>query len=431
MWRTFLTAGAVCVYLAVVSLSVRGGRGRRRHPMDADGDGRVSRKEFRGPDRAFDGIDTNDDGYATVRELRAFREKMEKEGRPARGSAESGPYPDMTVVVNNRDAAWKGTVLFTDNVARRVVEIDRDGRVVWECPVPEKTEKQNCPDGTCPAGPRGGCADHIADVELLPGGNILVMAGGRGVYEFNRDGKLAWSCANPTVSHDADRLPNGNTVMACAGAERLSDFPYEDPQAIEVNRAGAIVWSWHAKDEYADSRYKDIRSRDAGDWTHVNSVQRLPDGNTLISVRNWNLLVAVDRGGRTAWTTGGRGTIDCPHTPVVMDDGTIIVSEPIKGRVVIWDPKKKQIVWRWPARTWRRGGDYYFFRAAWPLPNGNIFMIDSCGQLLEVTRKGDIVWQVRKPTWERRSRPLRKEELGTAAPFFNADVRGNTLHGGR
>ncbi len=431
MWRRSLYSHVLCVFLAAACLSVRGGPGRRRHPMDADGDGRVSRKEFRGPDRAFEKIDTNGNGYATPRELRTFREKIEKEGGPARTGSPDGPYPDMTVVVHDRGAAGTGNVFFTDNLARRVVEIDRDGRVVWECPVPVEAKSPACPDGTCPAGPRGGCADHIADVELLPGGTILVMAGGRGAYEFNRDKKLVWSCENPSVSHDADRLPNGNTVMACAVAERLSDFPYEDPQAIEVNRTGEIVWSWHAKDEYADSRYRDIRSRDAGDWTHVNSVQRLADGNTLISVRNWNLLVAVDPGGNTAWTTGGRGTIDCPHTPVVMDDGTIIVSEPIKGRVVIWDPRKKRIVWRWPERNWRRGGDYYFFRAAWPLPGGNIFMIDSCGQLLEVTRKGEIVWQVRKPSYERRSRPLRKDELREKAPFFNADVRGNTLHGGR
>ena len=399
--------------------------------MDRNRDGVLSRSEFRGPAQVFSDMDTDGDGKVTKTEMRSFHEKRRKSGDGRSRSSVGGSYPDLVVATHDADKSWKGNVIFVDNRGKRVVEVDRTGKVVWQAALPAEIIRRSRAEGGPKGKPKGGCAAMVSDVELLPGGTMLIMAGGRGVYELNRKGEVVWSYENPAVSHDVDRLPNGDTVMACALAEALSEFPYDDPQAIAVNKQGKIVWKWQAKDEYLESMYKDVRSRDGGDWTHVNSVQRLDDGNTLVSVRNWNLLVAVDRNGMTNWMTGGDKEPHCPHTPLMLDDGTIIVSEPINGRVVIWDPKKQSTVWEWPKKTWREGGDYYFFRAAWPLPNGNIFMIDSCGQFFEVTRTGDIVWNAKKPGYQRRSHPLKLEELPTHACFFNADVRGLEPYGGR
>jgi len=248
-----------------------------------------------------------------------------------------------------------------------------------------------------------------------------------------------WSYQNSTISHDADCLENGNILMACAGAEKASPFPYKDPQAIEVNRNGEIVWSWYAKKAYADSPYKDIRSKDADDWTHLNSVQRLKDGNTLLSVRNWNLLIGVDGHGKTVWTTGakeiprhGWGFEDphCPHTPVLLDNGNIMVSEPIMGRVIEWNPKEEKVVWTYPDQNWREGGPYYFVRAAHRMPNGNTFIIDSLGQFMEVTSEGDMVWYAQLVDYMNRDKPPMKDELAKV-PCFNADRRGMPHYGGR
>jgi outer membrane protein assembly factor BamB len=325
-----------------------------------------------------------------------------------------------------------GNVIFVDKNWNRVVEAGLDGRVVWECPGPEVHIDHHM---------KGFCGAMLTDVELLPNDHVLVLVGGAGVYELDRDGKVVWSYKGDGISHDADRLPNGNTLMACAGAEKLTAFPYEDPQAIEVNRNGEIVWSWHAKDEYLDSRYCDIRSKDANDWTHLNSVQRLDNGQTLLSIRNWNLLAAVDQEGQTAWSTGGgnlrempRGfpgdQPDCPHTPVMLENGHIIISEPIVGRVIEWNPDTEQIVWSYPEKTWRRGGPYFFIRAAHRLPNGNTFIIDSKGRFIEVTSDGERVWQARIRDFKDSTGPLSKEEL-MEVPFFNADRRGMAFYGGR
>ena len=43
---------------------------------------------------------------------------------------------------------------------------------------------------------------------------------------------------------------------------------------------------------------------DSADWTHVNAAQRLPNGNTVISLRNQDLVIEVDAQGNTVWSYG-------------------------------------------------------------------------------------------------------------------------------
>lgn len=73
----------------------RGGRGRdpearaaRWKAMDLDGDGKVSREEFRGPERFFDLLDANSDGFVDEAEAKAARERR---GGPGGGQ---GRGPD-------------------------------------------------------------------------------------------------------------------------------------------------------------------------------------------------------------------------------------------------------------------------------------------------------------------------------------------------
>lgn len=397
--------------------------------MDKNGDGKLSKSEFRGPDHIFDQMDADGNGYVTKREMKQFSENKGREKTASK--KQSGTYPALTVLTHNKDKAWSGNVIFVDKNWNRVVEADLEGNIVWECAAPEVKVNHNM---------RGFCGAMLTDVELLPNDNVLILIGGVGVYELNRSGNVVWSYLNQTISHDADRLANGNTIMACAGAEQESEFPYDDPQAIEVNRNGDIVWQWHAKKEYLSGRYKNIRSKDADDWTHLNSVQRLDDGNTLLSIRNWNMIVGVDKSGHTVWKTGGNtqkgkhgwpiGSPNCPHTPVMMANGRIIVSESMNGRVIEWDLENEEIVWKYPETRWQKGGPYYFVRASHRLPNGNTFIIDSKGMFLEVTRDGEIVWKATVHGYIESDKPLKKEEINKA-PCFNADRRGLGYYGGR
>ncbi|MBN2319456.1 MAG: aryl-sulfate sulfotransferase [Acidobacteria bacterium] len=401
---------------------------------DTNGDGKLSRTEFKGPARVFVDMDSNKDGFVSRDEARSFAESRNsaKGPRHEQVTEQAEAYPDLEILKYDKAKTFPGNVIFVDKLANRVVEATVQGKVVWECAGPQM----------CSINPamQGACGTKLMDVELLPNNNLLVLNGGNGVYEINRDGKVIWQYLNDTVSHDADRLKNGNTLMACVGAEANAEFPYTKPQAIEVNTQGKIVWEWHAKDDYANSKYKNVRSGDAKDWTHMNSVQRLPDGNTLLSVRNWNLLVAVDKNGKTVWTTGakevpvpgtfGKESPQCPHTPVMLDDDIIIVSESVKGSVIEWSRKQKGVVWRYPEKAGMRRDDWLFIRAAHRLPNGNTFIIDSRGQFLEVTHAGEIVWQARLKNFKD-LRPGKDKAIPQESPCFNADRRGMPYYGGR
>ena len=54
--------------------------------MDSDGDGKVSRDEFAGPERLWDRLDGDGDGFVTEKEARAMR----RGGRGGRGGAGGG-----------------------------------------------------------------------------------------------------------------------------------------------------------------------------------------------------------------------------------------------------------------------------------------------------------------------------------------------------
>ena len=87
--------------------------------------------------------------------------------------------------------------------------------------------------------------------------------------------QVVWSYTDPKVSHDADRLSNGNTLIAFGSMDTTSDA-----QAIEVSPDGKIVWSWHAGDSFNAAPYFIHFQRGldayqcsitAGEWQHAQS----------------------------------------------------------------------------------------------------------------------------------------------------------------
>jgi len=56
--------------------------------FDTDGDGKISRKEFPGPDEAFAGLDTNRDGVISAEEA---AQGAPRQGRSDTGKGHGGP----------------------------------------------------------------------------------------------------------------------------------------------------------------------------------------------------------------------------------------------------------------------------------------------------------------------------------------------------
>lgn len=82
-----------------------------------------------------------------------------------------------------------------------IVEIDMKGKVVWHYEIPKSTLR--------------GCEiSKGPDIEWLPSDDhFLFVLPYKGVYEINRQGQIVWRHETDTVSHDADRLLNGNTLF--------------------------------------------------------------------------------------------------------------------------------------------------------------------------------------------------------------------------
>jgi hypothetical protein len=220
---------------------------------------------------------------------------------------------------------------------------------------------------------------------------VLFVLPGKGVYEINRNGKIVWSYVDSRVSHDADRLLNGNTLIDWYDAGDV-----EAAQAKEVNSAGVVVWSWRAKTCFYKEPY--INIRDDG-WTHANSVERLLNGNTFISLRNFSFVVEVDPMGNLVRKIG-EGIYYYQHDPHMLPNGNILAAGHRPPREIAAaytsfpameiDPNTGQVLWKYGGGLF----DEQLPRDADRLPNGNT-LITGITKIIEVTPAGEIVWQLR------------------------------------
>jgi hypothetical protein len=219
----------------------------------------------------------------------------------------------------------------------------------------------------------------IGDIEALPNGNLLLQLNGQGLHEIDRLGNIVWEHLDWCSTHDVDRLPNGNTLYVSS----LCNF------AKEITPEFEVVWSWYAADHLRDMY---LEYREHGDWTHINAAERLPNGNTLLCLRNLDLVVEVDSDGEIVWSFGA-GIISHPHNPKILPNGNLLLVDNGNNRIIEIDRETQRIVWQYDQDLdLRNKGD------ADRLPNGNTLIMDSWNnRMLEVVPSGEIVWQLRVP----------------------------------
>ncbi len=296
------------------------------------------------------------------------------------------------IEIYNPDKTFTGTTLFADlsnGEEPRIVEVDMDGNVVWEYILPDDIKSYTNPG---------------FDVELLPSNNVLFLAPQKGIYEINRAGIIVWSYLDDKASHDADRLPNGNTIFIWGGSDT-----HDDLQVKEVNTAGTIIWSWKAKDHYYYDPYKNISMQG---WTHSNAVTRFQNGNTAINLRNFNLTVIVNNAGKVLKELNWSSLGDDPHEPEFHPNGNIVIALQwtAPNQVVEIKNTTSNVVW-----TYHRD-NLTFARDADRLANNNTLIVGVVGnspKIFEVTSDGEIVWQL----------AIRGKYLSTLSPgwFYKAE----------
>ena len=217
--------------------------------------------------------------------------------------------------------------------------------------------------------------------------------------------------------HDVDRINETHLVVA--------DIVDDGVYAVDT-RDGEVEWRWDAADHYNRSA-----GGKAGDWTHINDVELLADGRIMVSPRNMDEVIFLERT-PDGWAVDADATLgtDDDHSvlyeqhnpdyiPPRLGGPNVLVADSENGRIVEYHRTDGGYERVW---TWRD------VRLQWPrdadrLPNGNTFVVDSHGdRVVEVGPENTVVWSADV------GMPYDVERLGTgdesaggpAAPYRRA-----------
>ncbi|KAB1198144.1 MULTISPECIES: hypothetical protein [Haloferax] len=199
-----------------------------------------------------------------------------------------------------------------------------------------------------------------------------------------------WSFPVRTVRnsevHDVEPLDSGEMLVADMEHERV--FTVRD---------GEVTWQWNAS-SYYDAPADPTKV----DWLHINDVDVIGENRYLVSVRNANQLLVVERGSGVVDVinedTDGDGTGDPTllrhqHNPQWLGEGAVLVADSGNHRIVELHENESG-VWEvaWTVES-ASGVDLLWPRDADRLPNGNTLVTDSANRrILEVNRTGSAIW---------------------------------------
>ncbi len=236
---------------------------------------------------------------------------------PAGGSGFAGPddafvSPDARYISVNQE--------FNETIA--IVSLTRHPRVVWSYGHPTA-------QGSAP-----GYLAHPDDAYLLPNGLIHVadIINCR-VLWINRARHIVRSIGTASdCTHDPPRSlsdPNGDTPIPGGGVLVTEIGGWVD----RFDTAGRLVWSIRTPTDYP------------------SDAQLLPNGNVLVAAYNTpgRIDILTPRG-RIVWTyerLAGPGALQQPSLAVMLPNGMIAATDDWNNRVVVIDPRTKQIVWQY------------------------------------------------------------------------------------
>lgn len=185
-------------------------------------------------------------------------------------------------------------------------------------------------------------------------------------------------------THDVERLPSGNYIVTDMEHERI---------AI-VTPDGERVWAWNAS-----SRYPPPEDPTKADWLHINDVDRIGDGRYLVSVRNANQVLVIERGEGVTDVINEDGNGDLlfrQHNPQWLAPGAVLVADSGNDRIVELHHNESTGGWEiaWSIRK-ANGISFDWPRDADRLPNGNTLVTDTVNyRVLEVNQAGEVVWSM-------------------------------------
>lgn len=204
-----------------------------------------------------------------------------------------------------------GNTLIADTNHNRIIEVNREGTIVWNSAVLADEHP----------GLRLYYPNHAAD---LDNGNLLISDRNNSrVLEVTRTGDIVWQYDRLTRQHHPRRLPNGNTMIANS----------DENEVIEVSPQGEIVWRYGGK----------------GVLNWPRDAQRLENEHTLITDSRNARIIEITPEGQIVWQLDlPRGT---PYQANRLPNGNTLIGAGPEARALEVDSSKR-IVWEFRSLAW-------------------------------------------------------------------------------
>ena len=366
------------------------------------------------------------------------------------------PYRYETGVTHyDRNRAFAGYTLVTpfpgratsrpNEVRDKVYLLDMTGAVVhsWMPPYPVWYARL-MPDGNLVAAMRR----YTPEIPDRPGFDAYHMGGAHGhLIELSWDGAVVFEHFDPNMHHDFRKLPNGNYVYigwekmpadlarkvrgGQKGTEHKDGTMFCDYYR-EINPSKQTVWEWRGIEHFDPDIdiIGVIHPRE--EWTHVNDVDIMPDGNLMSCSRHTDGAFIIDRSsGKIIWRWGNVAYLDTetglvehynvrdpknmggPHdahviAPGLPGEGNMLVYDNgmynFVSRALEVDIKTGEVVWQsegaFGIEGYVAGRVHFspFISGADRLPNGNTLVCaGGPGVIFEVTKEKEIVWHYTRP----------------------------------
>lgn len=334
------------------------------------------------------------------------------------GADQSERYPGNTIVGVH---SWENT--------GRLVEIAPNGSIVWEFDVARDSrffgidpvrKGELTPIGRASGHnelllsafaeivPAADCPDEFLDHEATFPNSLNPQdhcVKNRVVLLDRRTDRIRWeySWFDEMVHwhevHDAIVTDDGSIAIIDMGNDRV----------FTVNAESTVTWEWQAEEyigegtQFHETYGGPIKHSEHDDWTHMNDIDQLDNGNFQLSIRNFDMIIEIDpESGEIVDTIGSPGQTELmrhQHNPQPLEaHGTIVVADSENDRIVEIDKRSEEIVWTYAGPP---GDPLQWPRDADRLPNGNTLITDSRNnRIVEINETGAIVWSFTDPDGE-------------------------------
>lgn len=275
---------------------------------------------------------------------------------------------------------------------------------------------------------------YEAGLQGVNGGNFVILD--ENYEEVRRFGEI-WN----TDLHELNILDNGNIVYTGAAIHEVEpeDFPGNCSKncmiltqpVVEIDPDDNIVREFDPFELYDSAsspayslgtfRSFSLRQMEIADTLHLNSISSAPDGDYILSFRNYSDVIKVDPDTHEIdWHMGGRGNIynefefiDDPlggftlqHRPLILENGNLLVydngnhHEPPVTRILEYeldtDAMTATLVWSYitPEESFSP-----FAGNALPLDNGNMLISYALQDpaIIEINPDGEVVMEISFP----------------------------------